>query len=218
MLKQWLEARSPNALCEGEDKIIASVLHSLSKSKDFSLKYNRDWILGHGYIGLVKRLVEDPDRRKHLKDRDYDALIKRFTKGPGYDEHPLVVLATASGFPELIVNKIVRVLLEKNNVHDAYEIVSRLKRGDMMVMLEDYTLANGDLSDIRSFLKKFPNANKERFREAVRRLITPDPEEIIDAFLDGRGFRREMMLGMMGGPFVCGPIGFHRGMRPPWMD
>jgi hypothetical protein len=188
--------------------VLQHVLHRLSREDDFDLKrYHRE-IVSHGTASMCKRLIEDEERRRRLEGEDYHRMVERFRKRkPDYnDRHPLVILASADGIPSGVVEKIVNALLVDDYFRSACKVVIKAKRSDLIPLLEERVLRSTSLHDIRDFLRDFPDADKDKFRDVVRKLIMPDPDEIIDAFLHRRSppmgrHPAEMMI--MAGP-------------PPW--
>lgn len=183
------------------------VLHRLAQEKDFKVPDYRGKVKKYGTASLCARLIDEDRTIEHY---DIKEMIERF-KGEkqSHSTHPLVTLAQAKKFPSRMVEPVVRTLLEVKQFWSACEVVKNAGRDDLLPVLEDYAM-DMELYDIQRFLKDFPQANKEKFREVVRKLITPDPEEMIDAFLHGGRHSRRAMMAMHAMPImVCGP-------RGPW--
>jgi hypothetical protein len=187
MLLGWLYHRHPDLHDHPDDGPIAThVLANLSRWEEFDFIYYRRWIVQHGSVGTVTRMLSHEKARKEMRDDDYGYIIKRFSAESSYRfySHRLIDLAKAPGLPSHIASIIVDKLIEKATYHEACDVVKFLDRPDLLVKLEDYTLTL-DLHGISGFLHEFPHANKEKFREVVRKLLTPDPEDIVNDFLNG---------------------------------
>ena len=197
---------------EEERTAVIHVLHHLSKQDDFSFSGYRGLILTHGASSLCRRLIEDEGQREHIGKKDYDLMISRFKKMRYNDGriHPLETLAAAKGIPPHVVKDIVEALVDDGLFQTACRIVNSSGRDDLLPVLEERALGFTDLYYIREFLKDCPRADKTKFREVVRKMIMPDPEDMIDAILDGsKPHRHDYHSMMMFGPPPFGP--------PPWM-
>jgi len=203
--------------CHHRSYVVQHVLHRLAQEEDFKLCQHRHKIVQHGTLKLCCRLIEDEEENKHLQEEDWSRLVARFKDAkPDYENrHPLATLVKAKGVPDWVVDGAVTTFLEDGHFHPACSVVKSTKRDDLIPQLEEQALQFKDLYKIQDFLKEFPQADKEKFRDIVRKMLVPDPEDMIEAFLNGRGSRRDMMIAMYGpGPFICGPLGHHRW---PWL-
>ena len=210
--EEYLKHR-PCRVSSGERTAITHVLHRLSKQEDFNFSLYREQILLYGTVKLCRRLIED-DRRRDLERDDYTRLIDRFKDGKVDDHncHPLEVLAGAKGLPSYVVGRVVKELLGSGLFRGACRVVNKAERNDLLPILEDKALKFTDLHDLREFFKSCPRANKERFREVVRKMLMPDPEDMVDAVLDGSHHHSPHLFYrmMMHGPppwSICGPGG-----------
>jgi hypothetical protein len=191
-----------------------------NKDKEIESFFNnyRQMVVKYGYLSMVvKYLVHRHKTENPVGEDVWKRLIDRFSSNKAQrDTHPLVHLASAEGTPAVIIDDIVRKLLSSGDFWAACKLVQKKKRDDLIPLLEG-DAERLDLYRLQDFLRMFPKADRERFREIVRKQLTPDPEEIIEAFLSGRDHmsRSEMMHAMYGPAFVCGPIGFGR-RRGPW--
>lgn len=170
---------------EKERTAVVRVLYHLSKQDGFSFSGYRGLIFTHGGPSLCRRLIEDERQREHIAKKDYDFMVDRFKKSKDYQLHPLEILAAAKGIPSRVVKDIVEVLIEVGLFRTACRVVNNSCRDDLLPVLEEEALKFTDLYEMRKFFEECPKADKKKFREVVRKMITPDPEDMIDAFLDG---------------------------------
>lgn len=184
-LKRYLTAKS-----NPDVDVVRRILNRLSKCEDFEPDAYSELIRKYGSATLVKRLLDQKskDYIEFHADNLLRPLLQRFAKDkPDYEgNHPLCIIARAKNLPTIFVTKIVQFLLANNWFYPACKLVREDERYDLIPLLEEVVLESRDLHKIRIFLRDFPRANKDRFRGVVRKLLVPDPNDLTDAFLEGR--------------------------------
>jgi hypothetical protein len=207
-LGQYLHDQKP------DPRAAAWALDRLSQEEDFTPgKFHRA-IVEYGTGSLCAKLIDY--KKNGLHDEDYKKIIKRFMeKDPAhyYNDHPLENLVKAKNLPDWVLTRIVTMLLEAGQFSWACRVAKRSGREQLvLVPLEQAALKVNDLHDLRRFFKDFPQVDKSKFRDVVRKLLVPDPDEIVDAYLNGLHTaydRQAMMMALYGPMMLCGP--------PPWV-
>jgi hypothetical protein len=136
--------------------------------------------------------------------------VKEGRPSTKYEPSSIVRFAQSKDLPPKLKDIIIDVLLEMPS--QLSELCAVVKAtGSQPADVERLAAAvarSEDLRLIKEFLRDFPTVDKQQFRDVVRKLLVPDPEQLVDAYMrcDERAMHK----------YLWGPFGVFMTGRGPW--